>query len=690
MNTRASVADPARPRRVARGCVFAAALGFGSSAFAQSYYTYPQVEAAVAAAEANYPALCRRQLVGTTVQGRNIWALCISDNVQIEEDEPEVALISTMHGNEPVGTEMMLRLITHLTSNYGVNQRVTDLVNNVELWIVPVMNPDGFVAGTRQNANGVDLNRNFPDPYTSPNNTIAGRQAETAAIMTWRWTRSFVLSANFHTGALVVNYPYDANPNGQSVYTPCPDDDLFIYVSERYSQYNPPMWSSPTFFHGITNGAAWYHVNGGMQDWAYRYTGSNEVTIELSNTFAPPAAQLEQYWNENRDSLMSYVETSLIGARGVVTAFPGGAPLAATVSVVGRAVNGYTDPDVGDYHRMLMPGNYTLRFESLGRETRQVPVVVSAGPATRFDLMLSGPPTVLSPNGGETLSIGVPTTITWSGNPEARFHVQYTLDADSQSISSDGFESPTFDPVYSTGGAAGWFMVNIPVHSGTRSARAGIISHGQQSWLKRTVSGPATVSFWYRVSSEANKDYFRFYVDGVEQLAASGTVAFTLFTSGLIPAGAHELKWEYSKDGANSVGADTCWIDDLAIALDGATWFDVTPLTGVGDTSTAWTPPAASTQAKVRVRAFYDGTLYGNWDLSNANFSVVPGVIAGDLNCDGVLNVDDAPPFVLALVDPAAYAAQYPLCQLNRGDMDDNSTVDGDDIQPFVSALVGP
>jgi hypothetical protein len=674
-------------RRASAGVTLLISTAFANAA---PYRPYTDVETALANAEAAYPSICKRVNLGQTLQGRTMWALCITDNVNVQEDEPEVLYISTMHGDEPVGTENLLNLVTLLTTNYNVDSRLTAIVNNVELWIVPVMNPDGYTASTRGNANGVDLNRDFPDPYTSPVNTPAGRQIETANIMNWRFGLSTTLSANFHTGELVVNYPFDANPNGLNVFTPTPDEDLFVFISEKYSQTNLPMWNTPDFFHGITNGADWYHVNGGMQDWAYVYQGCNEVTIELNKVKTPPAGQLPQLWNDNRESLLAYIEQSLIGARGLVTSFESGQPLPATVSVVGRAHNTYTDPDIGDYHRMLLPGTYILRFDAAGKESRQIAnVAVNAGPATVLNVVLSGPPVVTFPNGGESLPVGAPATITWTGNPAAQFHVQYTLDANSQSVTNDGFESPVFDPAYTTGGAAAWFMVNVPVHSGARSARAGIIADGQQSWLKRSVVGPAIANFWYRVSSQAGHDYFRFYVDGVQRLEASGTIAFTQFDVGFIPSGSHELKWEYAKDATSSTGADTVWIDDLSIAVDNAAWADVIALTPVGATSTGWTPTSASNQAKVRVRAFYDGTLYGNWDYSNANFAIVPGPTLGDLDCNGIVNAGDVNPFVTALVDPAGYAASYPGCAISRGDTNTDSFVNGDDIEPFLVILLG-
>ena len=190
------------------------------------------------------------------------------------------------------------------------------------------------------------------------------------------------------------NYPYDNNPSGSSVYTACPDDDLFIVISKEYSRHNSPMWNSSSFPYGITNGADWYAIDGGMQDWNYRYMGCNAVTLELSTTFAPPASQIPTYWNNNRQSMLSYMATCLWGVRGLVTG-PGGTPLACTVTVDGRDHDIYTDPDVGDYHRMLLPGTYDLTFDPDGYPARTIyDVVVTDGDATRVDVSWGPEPPV--------------------------------------------------------------------------------------------------------------------------------------------------------------------------------------------------------------------------------------------------------------------------------------------------------
>jgi len=270
-------------------------------------------------------------------------------------------------------------------------------VDNTAIWITPLMNPDGLEANSRYNANGYDLNRTFPAYPGDFTGTMfdgeplgdGGRPVEVRRVMQWTADNSFVLSANLHTGALVVNYPYDDDGKG-SVDSPTPDDLLFEDVSRRYSVHNIPMWNSPYFQDGITNGAAWYSITGGMQDWNYRYASCNDVTIELSNNKKPSASQIPNFWNNNRESMLSYAEAVHIGVRGIVTDRSTGEPVWAEVRIEGNSHPVFTDADVGDYHRMLLPGTYNLIFDAPGYAQLLIEnVTVTDGPATRLDVELA-------------------------------------------------------------------------------------------------------------------------------------------------------------------------------------------------------------------------------------------------------------------------------------------------------------
>lgn len=137
----------------------------------RDYHTYETMVAELQAIAAAHPGLCHLYNVGPTVQNRALWFMKISDNVDVQEDELEFKYIASMHGNEVVGKEMCMYLINYLVDNYGTDPVVTDLVNESEIWIMPSMNPDGTANGSRDNANGVDLNRDFPDRVVDPINT---------------------------------------------------------------------------------------------------------------------------------------------------------------------------------------------------------------------------------------------------------------------------------------------------------------------------------------------------------------------------------------------------------------------------------------------------------------------------------------------------------------------------------------
>jgi len=376
----------------------------GTANVMADYHTYTELTAALDSIASAHPTLCRLDSIGASIEGRALWFMKISDNVNLEEDEPEFKYISTMHGDEPVGTEMCLYLIEYLMENYGTDSLATFLVDETEIWIMPMMNPDGNTLHQRGNANGVDLNRNFPDFVVGPPNDTTGRERETKLIMLWEEEQTSIQSANFHTGALVVNYPWD------STWDYNPDDTLFHHISLSYSSTNLPMWNSSSFTNGVVRGVEWYLIHGGMQDWNYYWMGCNEVTIELSDTKWPSASTLPDFWDDNRESMLNYMARVHDGVRGLVTNASSGLPVAATVEVQGIDHEVYTDADVGDYHRMLLPGTYTLEFSATGYSPATVPgVVVTAESTTVVNVQLY--PVVIGNISGKITETGSATPL---------------------------------------------------------------------------------------------------------------------------------------------------------------------------------------------------------------------------------------------------------------------------------------
>ncbi len=268
-----------------------------------SYPSYGENVSKLKKLHKDHPEITKLFSIGKSVEGRDLWVMKISDNPNKDEFEPEFKYISSMHGDEIVGRELLILFMDDLLKMYKKkNKNVVDLVNNTEIFILPSMNPDGSEVPKRANANGVDLNRNFPDFTTADNiNTPDGREPETQAIMKWQKKRHFSLSANFHGGAVVVNYPWDTKAQRH------PMDKFVVKFSKYYASFNQPMSENPEFPGGIVNGSDWYEVNGGMQDWSYHWHNDLQVTIELSNTKYPDYSTISKYYKDNRKSLFNFI-----------------------------------------------------------------------------------------------------------------------------------------------------------------------------------------------------------------------------------------------------------------------------------------------------------------------------------------------------------------------------------------------
>eukprot|EP00002_Diphylleia_rotans_P037092 TRINITY_DN8254_c0_g1_i1.p1 TRINITY_DN8254_c0_g1~~TRINITY_DN8254_c0_g1_i1.p1 ORF type:complete len:470 (-),score=84.12 TRINITY_DN8254_c0_g1_i1:190-1599(-) len=350
------------------------------------YHDYNELTNLIRNVSATYPSVCKSFTIGKSVENRELWGMKISDNVESNEAEPEFLYVGNMHGDETVGREVLIRLIEVLCSQYSTSARIKSLVDATDIYIIPSMNPDGFERGRRYNANGVDLNRNFPDQYR-PTMGSTPAQPETRAIMDWSKSRHFVLSANMHGGALVANYPFDGTQSGASVLNPTPDNDVFVNVSLIYSTSHETMYRSREFYRGITNGAQWYALFGGMQDWNYVQLGNFQITLELSDFKYPHSSQLMMFWNQNSEALLKYMEAVHNGVKGFVYDTAGN-PLSATIRVGGRSQRVFTDPEHGDYYRLLMPGDYTVEASATGfrAESKAVRVVQSAVAVCNFVL----------------------------------------------------------------------------------------------------------------------------------------------------------------------------------------------------------------------------------------------------------------------------------------------------------------
>lgn len=342
---------------------------FYDLSFFEKYPSYDEYDSIMQAFSQNYPGLCVLDTFGYSVEGRMLLVVKLSDNATSDEAEPEFFYSSTMHGNETLGFVLMLRLIDYLLSNYGTDTYVTDLLDGIELWINPLANPDGFyrIPGPiRFNANAVDLNRNFPNPRGGAHPDGNDYQAETLAMMQFMESGNFVMSANFHSGAEVVNYPWDSWNSGEKLHA---DDDWFQYISHEYADTVQEFSTGymTGFNDGITNGGDWYVIYGGRQDYLTYYLQGRETTIELDEYYVLPESLLNSYWEYNYRSLINYAYQASYGIQGVVTDSVTGLPLEAKIELLAHDYDSsivFSESGNGFYARLLNEGYYELTFSS--------------------------------------------------------------------------------------------------------------------------------------------------------------------------------------------------------------------------------------------------------------------------------------------------------------------------------------
>jgi len=394
-----------------------------------NWNTYPTYDAYVQmmyAFEENNPNLCKIIDAGNTVQGRKILFAKISKNATTEEAEPKVMYSSSMHGDETTGYVLMLRLIDSLLTTYNTNPRVKNLLDNFEIWINPLANPDGTYhsgnssvnGATRYNANYVDYNRNFPDPADGPHPDGEAWQPETIIMKELALNNIFTMSANFHGGEEVINYPWDT---WARLHT---DNTWMKYVSREFADTvhgHAPSSYMDGYDNGITNGYAWYRVAGGRQDF-YTYFGhGREITMEISYTKLLSPSLLPNHWEYLKRSFLNYIEQAGYGIHGVVTDSITGAPIKAKIEIVGHDVNVdssfvYSSNRTGFYSRLIAPGTYSVKVTAGNYFTKTITGVSVTNKHTtvlNIPLMTTNPiPVELTSFNANTSNNGI--TLNWA------------------------------------------------------------------------------------------------------------------------------------------------------------------------------------------------------------------------------------------------------------------------------------
>jgi carboxypeptidase T len=393
------------------------------------YRTYQDVLTEMQTIEALYPDICKLYDIGDSwgkiyAEAGNsnyddfdheIWAMKISDNVLIEEDEPSVYYMGTHHAREPISTEVAMTVLNYLADNYNNDPGITEKLNNTQVWIIPLVNPNGHKIVTdeseiwwRKNVrdnnengeldyynesgpDGVDPNRNYgwewgpvgtSDEWDS--NVYHGptefSEPEIQAMRDLMADHNFVTGITYHSYSELVLYPFGYNDG-----VVAPDRDALQNLAVSMAETIPGQYSGY-----YTPEASWelYACMGTTDDWAYGEHGIFSFTIELATEFIPAANQVSGICSDNMDAamiLLDRVNNSTL--TGHITNTENQESMIAEIFIEGIDDTGVnkephkSDEEFGRYYRLLLPGTYNVTFSAYGFEsvTYENVVITEAG-----------------------------------------------------------------------------------------------------------------------------------------------------------------------------------------------------------------------------------------------------------------------------------------------------------------------
>ncbi|HDJ89376.1 MAG TPA: hypothetical protein ENG40_01610, partial [Thermoprotei archaeon] len=311
-----------------------------------------------------HPEIAKLETLGFSVEGRIILAMKISDNVEIDEPEPEVRIVGLHHGNEWISAEIPILLAHYLLDNYGSDPEVTYLVNNREIWIIPMFNPDGRVHDTRYNANGIDLNRDYGYMWEGEGgSSMPYSQPETKAMYLFSQKHQFVLSLSFHSYGEIVNYIWNYSP------VEPPESVIIEEYSYGYANFNG---------YEVTEGYDWYETRGDLNDYSMGIDSDIDWTIELAEEFVPPASQIDTIWLENKDAILYIIKKAGQGVGGIIKDSATGNCITNAHIIIEPYNNWvhFSNPNDGSFFISLLPGDYTLKIKADGYAERNISFTV--------------------------------------------------------------------------------------------------------------------------------------------------------------------------------------------------------------------------------------------------------------------------------------------------------------------------
>ena len=342
------------------------------------YKNYQEVVQFLLETAAQNPSICRafnltdKYGLAPTFEGRGLWAVKISDNVNQEEDEPAFLMVSGFHSGEIVNPVISMDAISRLVEGYGINPQITAEVDSNEIWVAPVWNPDGY-AYVMANSNtwrknrhvfpqgvGVDLNRNYSFGWFSNcsgstsvgsgnyKGTSAESEAETKHMVAFTQDQRFAKVLDYHSTGRETLWSYSGA-------------QCFNHVFDSFLQSEAIAISQASGYSGANRRAS---AVGEHYQWQMATFGTYAFLTETHNsqqpTYQSAVNEAARVWPGTLFMLERAITVS-----GHVTAAGTGQPLEARIFFPGlytnHESNGSGGPH-GRYEAFLPPGTYTMLF----------------------------------------------------------------------------------------------------------------------------------------------------------------------------------------------------------------------------------------------------------------------------------------------------------------------------------------
>jgi predicted deacylase len=367
------------------------------------YLTLPEIITLMNTTAATYPSICKvvdlTTKYGTpaAANGNHLYALKISDNVAADEDEPAFLLVACHHAREVNSVVVAFEAVTRLTSGYGSNPAITDLVNKYEIWVIPVANPDGYDYMFNINNNwrknrrpnpggsfGVDQNRNYPigwtascagsttpssDTYKGPS---AGSEPETQTIIAFSNDRHLTKVHDIHSYGRETLYSY-------------------LCLSYPFTTFMGQQAAALSTAAGYSGAIRAPSAEGEEEEWQMAKRGSlaflTEVGTEFQPTYASAQAEAAQVWG----GVQWLLQRPITIAGHVRNAYTG-QPVVANITYQGvtfsNGETNFSEPRFGRYHCFLPAGSYTIQFSAAGYISQNKLVTATTNTEQTFEIQL--------------------------------------------------------------------------------------------------------------------------------------------------------------------------------------------------------------------------------------------------------------------------------------------------------------